>query len=156
MDEGYMIGAYSIVYGIEDARWLAFNIGRLYAQLDEFSIVIGPVAPIFGEERDTESEDFLRAIPDPDNKVRIRSGVWANKNLMAEVACEELKSDIIFQIDADEIWPSGLVQESLKALAEGARKVRFHMYTFWKTPEYVVTTPDIVGFASKCLGISRE
>ena len=147
------IGIYALCY--KDAEWLAFNLRRMYEWVDAISIVIGPVKKVFGCAEDKESEDILRALPDPDCKIMIQSGSWPDKNYMAERACEKLDTEIVVQLDADEVWPKEVFDAAIRAVRAGTRKVRLHMYTFWRTLGYILTTPDVRAYLGKLAGADR-
>lgn len=148
------IGVYSICY--KEADWLEFNIRRMYDWVDAFSICVGPVEKLMGANRDIETAEALNAIPDPDGKITVTEGVWLDKNHMTEVATEKLDTPLIIQLDSDEVWPRESFDETIGLLRAGERKVLLHMYSFWKTPDYVMKVPDRYGWASRKLGLPEE
>lgn len=145
------IGIYSICY--KEADWLTFNIRRMYDWVDAFSISVGPVKKLMGETRDTETAAALRAIPDPDRKIIVTEGLWEDKNHMTRVATDHLETPQILQLDSDEVWPREAFDEALSLLGSGKRKLLLHMYSFWKTPEFIMEIPDRFGWASRKLGV---
>jgi hypothetical protein len=134
-----MIGIYAICY--KDADWLCWNLQRMYGWVEQISVCVGPVKRLLGAEEDTESVDALAAMPDPDKKLTVISGVWKDKNEMTAAALSNLQQAKIIQLDADEVWPRAAFDEAVRLL-DTSHKVKAHMYTFWKSPDYILETPD--------------
>jgi len=139
MSKALTLGAYCLCY--QEGDWLAENIRRLYANIDRFSIVIGPSDRAYGYEQrpDDWSERILRSIPDRDGKISvIVRDAWDHKNEMTAAATAQLDTDIIMQLDADEFWPAATFDAAMNALSSGADRVSAPHLIFWGGPSHVL------------------
>lgn len=112
----------------------------MYDLIDTFSIVIGPsdINSIY-QEPDLESEQILRNIPDPQNKIIIAAiGQWSSKDDMTYVATKNLNHDIVMQLDADEFWPHATFLKAIEQIKVGADRVGVPHWTFWKNSHFVL------------------
>jgi hypothetical protein len=102
---------------------LAANIRRMYGLIDEFRVVIGAAnaGSCYRPPIDNTSAAFLKAIPDPEHKIHIVSSeaAWLSKEIMARVATNGLKADILLHLDADEFWRIPAFKAAVNDLANG-------------------------------------
>jgi len=133
----FRLSAIMSVYAAEDTVLEA--IASVYPYVDDLTIAWGR-DECFDWKADG-TLDLLRALPDPDHKVRlIERQVWPgrrqqSRNAMRRACCERLVASHLLILDADEIW-AGL-DTYRAALETGAVAGGTPLtVTFWHGPEH--------------------
>jgi len=83
------------------------NLETIYPYAHEIVIAEGPVAHYQkqGFTKSTDNTiDIIKSFPDPQKKIRLIHGPWANKDAMCNAFLKPMTGDYVWHVDADEIY----------------------------------------------------
>ncbi len=83
------------------------NLNAIYPYAHEIIITEGPVKhnQDFGFTSSTDKTiNIIKNFPDPDNKIKLISGKWDNKDQMCNVYLQKMTGDFVWHVDSDEIY----------------------------------------------------
>jgi hypothetical protein len=112
------------------------NLSALYPCAHEIVITEGPVKhnQKLGFTSSTDQTvDIIKSFPDPQNKIRLISGKWENKDQMCNVYLKGMTGDYVWHIDADELYLSNDIEKVIKYLENNKNcySMSFRLYSFY-------------------------
>lgn len=86
----------------------------------------------------------LSPIPDLDPRIDVLEGNWDSEAATRNAGMDYLNDcDYVFMVDSDEILLDEDLAELRKLCLENTHEViSVHLYTYWKTPDYVIDPPE--------------
>jgi len=124
--------------------FLEFSLKAIYPFAHEIIIVEGAVKKArFAANPDGSSKDgtveFIRNFPDPERKIRLIQGFWAEKDEMQDVALRYISGDYVWLVDSDEVYKRDHIIRIKQLLKENPdiTQINFIPYNFWKGLDYI-------------------
>lgn len=129
----------------------------IYNKAYEIIIVEGAVEKcMFAANPDGSSKDgtveFIKAFPDPENKIKLIQGAWPEKCEMQNRALEGATGDYIWLIDSDEVYKEEDIDTVNKLLEDDPTitQINFFVIHFWRGFDYIISSEilkrDAYGF----------
>jgi hypothetical protein len=95
------------------------NLESVYPFADSIVITEGPVKHYqkLGYSSSTDNTvEIIKKFPDPENKIKLIQGQWANKDAMCNAYASYLTGDFVWHIDSDEIYKPEDMEKVIKYL----------------------------------------
>jgi hypothetical protein len=133
----------------DDDTWLAATIESIYNACDAIWFLVSDT-PWNGQAADqTALLDHIRALPDPDGKIRIERGRWRDEasqrndglRLLGEAGIE-----YCLVVDADEIYDTDQLRAAMAIVRQHPHIDcwRLSCFTYWKSCRYRVDPPEAI------------
>jgi glycosyltransferase involved in cell wall biosynthesis len=130
-----------------ETTWLKESFESVYDNCDAVYFLVSE-KPWFGETTESHSAlDLIKALPDPENKIRIESGLWqieADKRNRGMELIRKAGFTFAFIVDTDEIYDPAQLGRMKSFIADHPEIDCWHisMYTYWKSYRYRIDPPE--------------
>lgn len=130
--------------------FIEFSLRAIYDSAHEIVIVEGAVKDcMFAANSDGSSIDgtveFIKAFPDPENKIKIIQGMWPEKREMQNAALKYVSGNYVWLVDSDEVYHKQDIQKVIQVLKQndGIMQLNLSYYPFWKGFDYYMFCPEV-------------
>lgn len=127
--------------------FIEFSLRSIYDFAHEIVVVEGAVEScMFAANSNGSSKDgtveFVKAFPDPENKIKLIQGRWPEKREMQNEALKHISGDYIWLIDSDEVYKKEDINTVIGILEESPTitEVHFPIFHFWKGFDYIISS----------------
>ena len=121
------------------------NLETIYPYAHEIVISEGPVMHYqkMGHTVSTDKTvDIIKNFPDPENKIKLIQGVWANKNDMCHAFLAKMTGEYVWHVDSDEIYRPEDIEKVLDYLdknKDSCYSMSFKLNSFYGGLDYKIT-----------------
>ncbi len=123
------------------------SLSSIYDIAHEIVIVEGAVEKcMFSANPDGSSIDgtveFIKAFPDPHNKIKLIQGRWPEKCEMQNKALEYVTGDYVWLVDSDEVYREDDLIRIRKMVADdpAISQINFICHNFWKDFDHIIVS----------------
>jgi hypothetical protein len=131
-----------------EEQYIEYCLRSIYDFADVVIVSVNTGTPWGGTPEPLDGTlDLVRSFPDPDGKLRIRTGEWSDEveERVGNLELAKKQADYYMTVDADEMY---LRQDLVRlrryiSLRPYAGQFRLRLNTYWKTnPFYVIDPPE--------------
>ena len=135
-----------VIIVLNGMPFIEFSMKACYPTAHEIIIVEGAVEKCkFAANEDGSSNDgtveFIKAFPDPGNKIKLIQGIWPEKCEMQVEALNHVTGDWVWLVDSDEVYYKDSFEKIIDMIENdnSITQVNFFNYSFWKGFDYYFT-----------------
>lgn len=121
------------------------NLETIYPYAHEIVISEGPVGHYqkMGFTVSTDKTvDIIKNFPDPENKIKLIQGTWANKDAMCHAFLAKMTGDYVWHVDSDEIYRLEDIEKVIDYLdknKDSCYSISFKLNSFYGGLDYKIT-----------------